>query len=80
MDSPEEMQASVQLRKHALRVMGALNTLVENVHDGEKTASVLKLVAKSHAVKHRVEPTYFKVSENCRVSASRSRSLKKGHV
>ncbi|XP_017539027.1 cytoglobin-2-like [Pygocentrus nattereri] len=60
-DDPEEMQASTQLRKHALRVMSALNTLVENVHDGEKTAEVLKVVAKSHAVKHNVEPGYFKI-------------------
>lgn len=55
------MQASVQLQKHAVRVINALNTLVENVHDGEKTASVLELVAKSHAQKHKVEPKYFKV-------------------
>ncbi|XP_072530628.1 cytoglobin-1 [Salminus brasiliensis] len=61
MEDPEEMQSSVQLRKHSLRVMSALNTLVENVHDGEKTAAVLKVVAKSHAVRHNVEPTYFKL-------------------
>ncbi|KAI4892987.1 hypothetical protein NFI96_021629, partial [Prochilodus magdalenae] len=60
-DDPEEMKASVQLKKHSLRVMGALNSLVENVHDGEKTAEVLKVVAKSHAVNHNVEPGYFRL-------------------
>uniref|UniRef100_W5LJG5 superoxide dismutase n=2 Tax=Astyanax mexicanus TaxID=7994 RepID=W5LJG5_ASTMX len=60
-EDPEELKSSVQLKKHALRVMSALNTLVENVNDEEKTAAVLKVVAKSHAIKHSVEPRYFKL-------------------
>ncbi|ELR47409.1 Cytoglobin [Bos mutus] len=50
-----------QLRKHACRVMGALNTVVENLHDPEKVSSVLSLVGKAHALKHKVEPVYFKI-------------------
>ncbi|KAK3525527.1 hypothetical protein QTP86_033960 [Hemibagrus guttatus] len=61
MEAVQEMQASKQLQKHAVRVMKALNTLVENVQDGEKMASVVELVAKSHAHKHNVEPRYFKI-------------------
>ncbi|CAB1344909.1 unnamed protein product [Coregonus sp. 'balchen'] len=61
MDDPEEMERSVQLRHHARRVMGAINTVVENLHDPEKVSSVLALVGKAHAVKHKVEPMYFKI-------------------
>ncbi|XP_027014635.2 cytoglobin-1 [Tachysurus fulvidraco] len=61
MEDVQEMQASKQLQKHAVRVMTALNTLVENVQDGEKMASVVEQVAKSHAQKHKVEPRYFKI-------------------
>lgn len=61
MDDPEEMERSVQLRHHARQVMGAINKVVENLHDPEKVSSVLALVGKAHAVKHKVEPMYFKV-------------------
>lgn len=61
MEDPLEMERSPQLRKHACRVMGALNTVVENLHDPEKVSSVLALVGKAHALKHKVEPVYFKV-------------------
>lgn len=61
MAEPLEMERSPQLRKHACRVMGALNTVVENLHDPEKVSSVLALVGKAHALKHKVEPVYFKV-------------------
>lgn len=61
MEDPLEMERSPQLRKHACRVMGALNTVVENLHDPEKVSSVLALVGKAHALKHKVEPMYFKV-------------------
>lgn len=61
MTEPLEMERSPQLRKHACRVMGALNTVVENLHDPEKVSSVLALVGKAHALKHKVEPVYFKV-------------------
>ncbi len=36
MQDPEEMKQSIQLKKHALRVMTTLNTLVENLRDGDK--------------------------------------------
>lgn len=61
MEEPLEMERSPQLRKHACRVMGALNTVVENLHDPDKVSSVLALVGKAHALKHKVEPVYFKV-------------------
>ena len=61
MDDPEEMERSTQLRLHGRRVMNAINTVVENLHDPEKVSSVLALVGKAHAVKHKVEPMYFKV-------------------
>ncbi|KAJ7989775.1 hypothetical protein DPEC_G00308010 [Dallia pectoralis] len=60
-EDPEELEKSAQLRKHAHRVMNAINSLVENLNDGEKLASVLKLVGKAHALKHNVEPVYFKI-------------------
>lgn len=61
MEDPLEMERSLQLRKHARRVMGAINTVVENLNDSEKVSSVLALVGKAHALKHKVEPVYFKV-------------------
>lgn len=63
MDDPLEMERSLQLRKHARRVMGAINTVVENLNDSEKVSSVLALVGKAHALKHKVEPIYFKVKD-----------------
>uniref|UniRef100_A0A8B9SXK3 superoxide dismutase n=1 Tax=Anas platyrhynchos TaxID=8839 RepID=A0A8B9SXK3_ANAPL len=60
MDDTLEMERSLQLRKHAQRVMGAINTVVENLNDPEKVSSVLALVGKAHALKHKVEPVYFK--------------------
>nr|CAG25614.2 cytoglobin-2 [Tetraodon nigroviridis] len=61
MEEPEEMERSSQLRHHACRVMNALNTVVENLHDPEKVSSVLAVVGRAHAVKHKVEPMYFKI-------------------
>ncbi|XP_056136113.1 cytoglobin-2 [Lampris incognitus] len=61
MEDPEEMERSGQLRHHARRVMNAINTVVENLHDPEKVSSVLGLVGRAHAVKHKVEPVYFKI-------------------
>lgn len=60
-EEPEEMQQSVQLRKHAHRVMAAINTLVESLDNSDKMASVLKSVGRAHALKHKVDPKYFKV-------------------
>lgn len=60
MEDPEEMAQSTQFRKHAVRVINAINTLVENIHDANKVASVLKMVAKAHALRHKVDPVYFK--------------------
>lgn len=62
MEDPEEMARSSQLRQHACRVMNAINSVVENLHDPEKVSSVLALVGKAHAIKHKVEPVYFKVT------------------
>uniref|UniRef100_A0A8C2AMD6 superoxide dismutase n=1 Tax=Cyprinus carpio TaxID=7962 RepID=A0A8C2AMD6_CYPCA len=56
------MKQSVQLKKHALRVMTALNTLVENLRDGDKLNTIFQQMGKSHALKHKVDPLYFKVS------------------
>lgn len=60
-EDPEDLERSVQLRNHAHRVMNAINTLVENLDNSDKVASVLKLVGKAHALRHKVEPVYFKV-------------------
>uniref|UniRef100_G3PGV5 superoxide dismutase n=1 Tax=Gasterosteus aculeatus aculeatus TaxID=481459 RepID=G3PGV5_GASAC len=60
-EEPEELESSGQLRKHARRVMSALNTLVESLGSADKVASVLRLVGKSHALRHKVDPVYFKV-------------------
>ncbi|XP_077315424.1 cytoglobin [Lithobates pipiens] len=61
MDDPVEMEQSAQLRKHGRRVMGAINSVVENLGDPEKVATVLGIVGKSHAVKHKVDPVFFKI-------------------
>ncbi|KAK2833672.1 hypothetical protein Q5P01_017561 [Channa striata] len=60
-EEPEELARSTQLRKHAHRVMNALNTLVESLDNAEKVASVLQMVGKAHALRHKVEPVYFKI-------------------
>ncbi|XP_056264072.1 cytoglobin-1-like [Pseudoliparis swirei] len=60
-EEPEELQRSAQLRKHAGMVMGALNTLVESLDHSDQVASVLKRVGKAHALRHKVEPGYFKI-------------------
>uniref|UniRef100_A0AAQ4P811 superoxide dismutase n=1 Tax=Gasterosteus aculeatus aculeatus TaxID=481459 RepID=A0AAQ4P811_GASAC len=54
MEDPEEMERSSQLRQHARRVMNAINTVVENLHDPEKVSSVLALVGTAHAIKHKI--------------------------
>lgn len=61
-EDPEELEQSSQLRNHARRVMNAINTLVESLDNAEKVASVLNLVGKAHALRHKVDPVYFKVS------------------
>lgn len=60
-EEAEELEKSAQLRKHAHRVMNALNNLVESLENAEKVASVLKSVGKAHALRHKVDPVYFKV-------------------
>lgn len=60
-EDPEEMQRSVQLRKHAHRVMTTINTLVENLDDADAMASALKSVGRAHALRHNVDLKYFKV-------------------
>lgn len=71
MEDPLEMERSLQLRKHARRVMGAINTVVENLNDSEKVSSVLALVGKAHALKHKVEPIYFKVKDGSKITLGR---------
>nr|XP_057906095.1 cytoglobin-1-like [Doryrhamphus excisus] len=61
MEEPEELERSTQLRNHARRVMNAINTLVENLHNPDKLASVLMVVGKAHARIHKVDPAYFKI-------------------
>lgn len=77
MDDPEEMERSSQLRHHARRVMNAINTVVENLNDPEKVSSVLALVGKAHAIKHKVEPMYFKVPVS---SSSAARCLSRSRL
>ncbi|XP_029292701.1 cytoglobin-1-like isoform X2 [Cottoperca gobio] len=60
-EEPEELERSAQLRKHAHRIMNALNTLVESLDNSDRMASVLKVVGKAHALRHKVEPVYFKI-------------------
>ncbi|KAF7652212.1 hypothetical protein LDENG_00099900 [Lucifuga dentata] len=60
-DKVEELERSTQLRNHARRVMNSINTLVGNLHNSDKVASVLKLLGKAHALRHKVDPLYFKV-------------------
>ncbi|XP_032393992.1 cytoglobin-1 [Etheostoma spectabile] len=60
-EDPEELERSAQLKKHAHRVMNALNTVVESLDNSDKVASVLKVVGKAHALRHKVEPVYFKI-------------------
>ncbi|TNM96774.1 hypothetical protein fugu_014930 [Takifugu bimaculatus] len=55
------MQRSIQLRKHAHRVMTTINTLVENLDDADAMASALKSVGRAHALRHKVDPKYFKI-------------------
>lgn len=77
LEEPLEMERSPQLRKHACRVMGALNTVVENLQDPDKVSSVLALVGKAHALKHKVEPVYFKV---CRPATHPAGGLGEGSL
>lgn len=62
MKDVEEIQASGLLKKHALRVLNGLDALVENILDEEKMASMISLMAKSHAQKHKLKAVFFKVS------------------
>ena len=41
-EEPEELKHSAELRKHAHSIMTAINTLVENLGNSDKMASVLK--------------------------------------
>ncbi|KAM7386606.1 hypothetical protein PAMA_009287 [Pampus argenteus] len=66
-EDPEELERSAQLRKHARRVMNAINTLVESIDNSDKVASVLKVLGKAHALRHKVDPVYFKVNPDIRI-------------
>ncbi|XP_007883271.1 cytoglobin-2 [Callorhinchus milii] len=61
LQEPQEMQHSSQLRQHARRVMGAINSVVEKLGDPEQVRSVLALVGRAHAIKHKVDPMYFQL-------------------
>ncbi|KAK2916912.1 hypothetical protein QQF64_025612 [Cirrhinus molitorella] len=58
---PEEMKHSVHVKKHAVRVMTGINTMVENLRDGDKLDTIFQQMGKSHALKHKVDPVYFKI-------------------
>uniref|UniRef100_A0A3P9IN63 superoxide dismutase n=2 Tax=Oryzias latipes TaxID=8090 RepID=A0A3P9IN63_ORYLA len=60
-EDAEELEKSSQLRKHARRVMNAINTLVESLDNSDKVSSVLNAVGKAHAIRHKVDPVYFKI-------------------
>lgn len=62
-EDAEELEKSSQLRKHARRVMNAINTLVESLDNSDKVSSVLNAVGKAHAIRHKVDPVYFKVRD-----------------
>ncbi|RXN20548.1 cytoglobin 1 [Labeo rohita] len=61
MEDPEEMKQSTYLKKHGLRVMNAINTMVETLRDGDKLDTVFQQMGKSHALRHKVDPVYFKI-------------------
>ncbi|KAM9780490.1 cytoglobin-1-like [Neosynchiropus ocellatus] len=58
---PKELEESVRFKRHAGRVMNAINTLVHNLGDSDVISSTLKVLSSSHADKHRVDPVYFKI-------------------
>ncbi|XP_037111554.1 cytoglobin-1-like isoform X1 [Syngnathus acus] len=60
-EDPEGLEKNPQLRNHARRVMSSINTLVENLANPEKITSALKLLGKAHALRHKVDPAYFKI-------------------
>ncbi|XP_061702411.1 cytoglobin-1-like isoform X2 [Syngnathoides biaculeatus] len=60
-EEPEELEKSPHLRNHARRVMNSINTLVENLDNPDKMASLLKQIGKAHSLRHKVEPVYFKI-------------------
>ncbi|XP_078391251.1 cytoglobin-2 [Cetorhinus maximus] len=61
LQDPQEMQRSVQLSRHAHRVMGAINSLVENLEHPNEIDSILQSVGRAHALRHKVDPVYFKI-------------------
>ncbi|XP_065134344.1 cytoglobin-1 [Paramisgurnus dabryanus] len=59
MQGPDEMRENAQLKKHALRIMNALNMLVTNLRDVDKVNNIFTQMGKTHALKHKVDPVYF---------------------
>ncbi|XP_056608452.1 cytoglobin-1-like [Triplophysa dalaica] len=58
---PEEMRKNAQLRKNAINIMSGLNKLVENLHDGDKVKNIFNQLGETHALKYKVDPSYFKI-------------------
>nr|Q8UUR3.2 RecName: Full=Cytoglobin-1 [Danio rerio]AAH94999.1 Cygb1 protein [Danio rerio]AAI65894.1 Cygb1 protein [Danio rerio] len=61
LQDPAEMQQNAQLKEHGQRVLNALNTLVENLRDADKLNTIFNQMGKSHALRHKVDPVYFKI-------------------
>ncbi|XP_068193204.1 cytoglobin-1-like [Antennarius striatus] len=57
----EELQNNDKLKKHGERVMNLINDVIVNLYNSEKVALVLNGLGKSHALRHHVEPIYFKI-------------------
>ncbi|XP_067881454.1 cytoglobin-2-like isoform X2 [Heterodontus francisci] len=65
LQDPQEMQHCVQLRRHARRVMGAISSLVENLEYPDEVDSILVSIGRAHALRHKVDPVYFKYAPSC---------------
>ncbi|KAM8824615.1 cytoglobin-1-like [Synchiropus picturatus] len=61
MDDLAKLEASSEFATHAGGVMKAIDALVQNMDNPEKTVSKLKQLSKSHALKHKVDPVYFRI-------------------
>ncbi|XP_028310210.1 cytoglobin-1-like [Gouania willdenowi] len=57
----KELEKNPHLKNHARKVLKAINTMVENINNAEKVTSVFNTLGNSHALRHKVEPRYFKV-------------------
>ncbi len=60
-DDLETLIASPKLKAHALRVVSAINNLIENLDDPDVFVEMLKNLARSHKA-NNVTKTHFDVS------------------